>query len=82
MALFPPMVESTMASREVGICTMHTLRMLESIRCRGGEAGHAQSSSNEANGIADNASTECEKDDVPGALLHYEKVLDGGLSPA
>ena len=47
----------------------------------GGKAGHAQGSGDEADEIADDASTEC-KDSVPGALLHYEKVFDGGLSLA
>ena len=69
MAVFPPMAESTMASREVGICTMRTPRMLERVRREGGKAGHAQGSGDEADEIADDASAECEKDGVPRALL-------------
>ena len=82
IAVLPPMDESTMARREVGICTKRTPRMLERVRRARGRAGHVQGGCDVANEIADDTASEGEEDGAAGALLGEEKVLDGGLALA
>lgn len=57
MAVFPPTLESTMASRVVGIWTKRTPRMLGTgqISNFGKDLAHAQGRSNESNQIANDS---------------------------
>ena len=82
MAVFPPTAESTMARREVGICTTRTPRMLE--RVSDGEGGDWRRTRwpRRSREIADDAAPEGEDDGVAVALLGEEKVFYGGLSVA
>lgn len=70
MAVFPPIAESTMARREVGIWTTRTPRMLRGgVRRESEGEGDAQGGCDEADEVADDATAEGEEDGVTGALL-------------
>lgn len=69
MAVFPPIAESTMASREVGIWTTGMPRMLKGVRRENDREGDVQCGCDETDEIADNTAPEGEEDGATGALL-------------